>query len=67
MEFYCEGKYMGSKPCKKPIERSLGYNGRKYFTAKNEFYITKNNKAVKINKDVNYYTEIIQLCGRMKS
>lgn len=71
-EFYLQGKYIGSQ---KIIDTGLnadetltklGYSGRLYHTAQNDISIPNSlGRVKKIKKGVKYYTELLQLCGKL--
>lgn len=66
LEYYQNNKYVGSVKLTK-ADRPLGYSGRKYQIAEQDIVIYNSiNKAKKIRKGTEYYTEIILLCGKLK-
>ena len=71
-EFYLRGKYIGSQKIYEtgllPDETLmlLGYSGRLYKTAERDITIENSlGRVKKIAKGLEYYTEIIQLCGKL--
>lgn len=65
IEYYVDGKYIGSrKTDTNPI--IFGYSSRQHFIADSTFTLTNAMGKVKtIKKGSRYYTEAIQLCGKM--
>lgn len=64
-EYYIDGKYIGSHKISQ-LDRPLGYAGRQYYVADNIIYLTNGmNKQKTIKKGSRYYTEVIELCGKL--
>lgn len=61
VDYYSNGKYIGSIKLTEKDREEVGYNGRIYHTATENIILGK--KTIK--KGESYYTELIPLCGRI--
>lgn len=64
VDFHIDGKYIGSVRIETADRLICGYNGRLYFTADEDFYVSKGKKITKIKKGQKYFTELQALCGK---
>jgi hypothetical protein len=64
VDYFIDGKYMGSMKIEKQDREVFGYYGRKYHVAETDLIINKGRKTSKIKKGTEYYTELQALCGK---
>lgn len=65
VDYFQNGKYLGSINTEEKDRDVFGYSGRKYHTAEEDLIIPKGRKTSKIKKGSNYYTELQAICGKM--
>lgn len=65
VDYFIDGKYVGSIRLQEPDRKDFGYQGRAYSTAEEDFTVKKNGgKVAKIKSGQKYYTELQVICGR---
>ena len=60
VEYWQNGKYLGSINIDKPDRKTVGYNGTQTHIAHKDIIVGKN----KIKQNQEYYTRLYPLCGR---
>lgn len=64
VDYFMDGKFLGSVILNKADRENFGYTGRQYHTADENFEVKKGRKTTKIKKGSKYYTELQVICGR---
>jgi|TARA_Y100000004_G_C8954264_1_gene430043 hypothetical protein len=63
LEYFVDGKFIGSKPCEQDAARNLGWAGKRFAYATSDIKLDRN-KTIKAG--TKYYTYYNQLCGKLK-
>lgn len=64
VDYFMDGKFLGSVVLQEADREDFGYTGRRYHTADETFEVKKGRKITKIKKGSKYYTELQVICGR---
>ena len=64
VDYFVDGKYMGSIKLLEKDREDFGYSGRQYHTASENFEVKKGKNISKIKKGIKYYTELQAVCGK---